>query len=99
MLYDPKWNTNKTVANEFLIAAADYMDKHGWCQHNLRDGCGRVCMVGAIGAVTEDLVGTGELIVALTRLNIFLGMSADSWNDDICKTQEQATKALRAAAQ
>lgn len=45
---------------EVLLAAADYMGKHGKCSGRFQDSHGRVCAVGAIG-----MIAIGEPVVPL----------------------------------
>src|SRR5262245_4985809 len=53
MLYDPKWGKPRTFS-EVLLAAADYMERHGHCPNSMTDAKGQVCILGAI-----DKVGGG----------------------------------------
>lgn len=39
--------------NEDLIKAAEHIDQYGWIQGDLRDDEGRVCLYGALDAVTN----------------------------------------------
>ncbi len=98
MLYDPKWNTDTTAEADVLLAAADYLEKWGWCQNAIRDSDGRACLLGAL-SLSISRIGKGNVVAAMNRLERHLKMSVDAWNDDICKSQEQAVDALRAAAQ
>lgn len=49
-----------------LISARDYMAEHGWCQKNLQDPEGRVCMDGALRQ-------TGASIASLEALRRAIG--------------------------
>lgn len=54
-----------------LIAARDYILKHGWCQGPFEDEKGRVCLSGAIRIVTGS-IGNCKW---LTRVHSFSGVS------------------------
>lgn len=41
-----------TQVQEDLEAAYDVLEAHGWCQGNGQDGDGKVCLEGAVAAVT-----------------------------------------------
>jgi hypothetical protein len=105
MLYDKRWDVDEV--GQVLLSAADYMDQHGWCQYLSRNGDGNVCIQGAIEAMQRiDASQQNISFQALCRLNEHLkrtepsfAMSAPSeWNDNRCRSKEQAVAALREAA-
>lgn len=84
-------------AGDVLEAAALEIENHGWTQYKLRSEIGKVCVVGAIYAVTS---AKGEL---QSRVFYYLQKAVGLclitvWNDSICKSQEQAVDTLRHAA-
>ncbi len=97
MLFNPKWNRLRTapidsIGNQLLDGAA-YMREHGWCQSEPRAADGRVCMLGSLlNPPTRDFSG------AIERLENYLGMSVATWNDNYCKTEQEAIEALERAA-
>lgn len=80
-----------------LLKAADYIEKHGWCQGKWRNDAGEVCAYGAISSVERcGLVRSG----AAWRLGRFLNVvSVAGWNDQPDRTKEEVIAALRAAAE
>ncbi len=95
MLYDKKWNQEAKVdeVGERLLKAADYIEKHGWCQHILMDSKGRVCILGALGKVC-----VGDMTKENNRLREFVGPCVASWNNKPGRTVEEVTALLRNAA-
>jgi hypothetical protein len=97
----------KQVINETLVAAAQYMDEHGWTRGVSVDHLGRVCMGGAIKMVTDDdeLVSlfSSEYYKAWTHLVDYAlnlgGVSPVVYNDRILKTKEETVKFMMAAAE
>lgn len=91
---------------KLLLDAADYMEKHGHCKSRLRDDEGRVCLWGAINAVTgaKDYVAHLQLNLVnhVGRVAAHLGLltpdDAIRWNNAPGRTQEEAVSALRSAA-
>ncbi len=95
MLYDPKWSEPKVDAvGEHLLEAADYMQEHGWCTQEFEAADGRVCMLGALNRFAQGSAWEP----AYMRLSEYLGQYAETWNDSVCRSQEEAIAALRTAA-
>lgn len=46
-----------------LYRAAEYLERHGWCQRQHQDGAGRVCVLGAITESIREAydLGVGDL--------------------------------------
>lgn len=95
MLYDPKWE-EKIVINEdpwrdMLRAAADLIEKRGWCQHQLEDNRGRVCALGALTRVSGRAVGANaKAHLALENfINQKFSLSIVEWNDCRARNKEQ----------
>lgn len=79
-----------------LLAAADYIEAHGWCQGSRRDYLGRVCIVEAI-----DMVTAGGPALYNPAFNAFydrLGTSPSVWNDTTGRTKDEVLKELRNCA-
>lgn len=98
----------KQVINETLVAAAQYMDKHGKAYGVSVDHEGKVCMGGAIKMVTHSLgpelfSRSSEYYAAWTHLvNYALnlgGVSPVVYNDRILKTKEETVKFMMEAAE
>jgi predicted molibdopterin-dependent oxidoreductase YjgC len=51
---DPKWGVKPKTFSQVLLAAADYMERHGHCANTFEDTEGRVCIFGAIANVGGD---------------------------------------------
>jgi hypothetical protein len=89
-------------AGKILLDAADYVERHGWCQNEFQNGFGSVCIMGALLHVVQwpdHLQGRG-ITEILPRLTKYLGVTRlDNWNDAPGRTNEQVVAALRGAAQ
>ena len=48
---------------ELLMAAADYIEKHGWCRHATRNPTGAVCMMAAVFEVCGDVQPEYDLAI------------------------------------
>lgn len=84
--------TITTELNGRLRAAADYLDAHGWTQGELRDDeTGAVCATGAV-MFCRPQVGDEHLIVQVLRHR----GTAEEWNDEDGRTQEEVHAALSA---
>lgn len=89
---------------DVLDDAADYIEKHGWCQSHLATPDGRVCAQGAIKAVTmsggiwqwQPLDGVG--MAAYVALRGFVAGSVTGFNDTPERTEQEVLDAFRAAA-
>jgi hypothetical protein len=86
------------AASKLLLKAADYVEKNGWCQHELQSGDGRVCIVGALSAVADEIFLVGTHSAAWTRLQKALNKMAGTWNDTQGRTKEEVVAKLRAVA-
>lgn len=89
MLYDPKWDAAQETVLEpwqqLLLDGADYIEKHGWCQHALRTNEGRVCVRGALVSAigdTESFVYFISLDRLLTDTQAAMVHAAD---DALCR--------------
>jgi hypothetical protein len=81
-----------------LLAAADLIEKNGWCQRGFFHG-ERSCALGAIRRVTHLRHNHDNYYSATVRLEIQIGMrSVGAWNDQPERTQEEVIAALRKAA-
>lgn len=91
--------TRERTASDVLLAAARYIEEHGWSQDGAwieRDGS--ACAVGGIQAVT-DWDEKGLAVAAENGLCEFLGVvCAESWNDALGRTRDEVLAALRGAA-
>jgi hypothetical protein len=76
-----------------IIAAADYMQVHGWCRWIMEDARGRVCISGALDKVSIPLLSNK----AIKRIEDHHGVHLVSFNDYQCKGKRQALVFMRAA--
>lgn len=92
--------------NEDLLKAAEYMSEHGWCQGDLEDADGRVCVAGAIKAVVRGKDRNLRSTSAVISLHEYLvkeygdncaAISIPAWNDDPDRTVEEVILALKQA--
>src|SRR5713226_1598447 len=104
MLNDPNWDKKvKPELDEIsqhLLLAADYIEKHGWCQYSLQDQEGRTCLEGAILKTTPfNHASHTHLVNVLERLSLVTGIRTGwVWNDLPERTKDQVVNALREAA-
>ena len=89
--------------NEVLANAADYIEQHGWIQHNAEDSRGQVCALGAIGrAAYAPGVPENErwdLYDEASDVMVdHLGRQIIEWNDTPGQTAEEVVRAMREAA-
>jgi hypothetical protein len=92
MLHDPKHDLDQ--ASLHLLAAADLIDRGGWCQHVYEDG-DRHCMMGAMLAVTnEDSEAIHEMMLKLG----IAAWNVELWNDKPGRKHSEVVSWLRAAA-
>lgn len=89
------------TASDVLLAAARYIEEHGWCQGIERDHSGRVCVVGALRAVDGCRPGSSlsrPASAAWDRLDAMFGGYPAYWNDTPERTEAEVLSALRSAA-
>jgi len=100
MLYDPKWEVEAPAKKlepyqEHLLAAAQYIREHGWCQNSLRNHRGNVCVLGAI-----VYAGVPINSPAMQKLREVIGRKEiAAWNNSMFRTEKQVLAALEKAAQ
>jgi hypothetical protein len=94
-----------TQAQQDLLAAADYLDTHGFCQGQKYDrATGSVCIVGALSAVIggnprfDALFESYRGYPALDLLVYYLGKTPATWNDERGRTKDEVVQAMREAA-
>jgi hypothetical protein len=90
---------------DVLDDAADYIEKHGWCQNRLTDIAGRVCAAGAIraalGIAESEIPGDTYHAVrhAIYRVApLTHEVPLPSWNDAPDRTEQDVLDMFRAAA-
>lgn len=84
---------------ETLLAAARYIEEHGWCQGSWSQPDGSVCLWGALRAIVVGDHGSfsrEDWEPLAERLP--LGKFAAAWNDEPGRTEAEVIAALRAAA-
>ena len=88
---------NIDEVGKILLEAANYIERHGWCQFRLATKQGEVCARGAIRRVldisTDEVhVLTCEEAKALGRLLEYLGQRGLSdWNDYPGRTKAEVS--------
>jgi hypothetical protein len=106
MLYDKKWDKEVKVdkVGQVLLKAADYIEKHGWCQKEAFSPDGRACMLGGIYAACGGEFREAGLIdtppnydKAVERIVKF-APELGGWNDQPHRTKNEVVAVLRKAA-
>ena len=87
---------------EVLLGAADYIERHGWCQGTSQKGDG-VCAAWALTIAAGHDFSTSEeagrrLIRSLGKNVRTVPATVPAWNDRIGRTQGEVIEALRSAA-
>jgi hypothetical protein len=87
-------------AGKILLDAADYIERHGWCQNVYANEFGNVCVMGALlHFVQWPDYPEGRAKEIMPRLTKYLGVTrVDNWNDAPGRTKEEVVAALRGAA-
>lgn len=95
MLYDKRWELDQ--AGHYLLAIADYIEEHGWCQGVGRNVEGRVCLSYALHSVSPNWHENNEMY---RRLHLATGAEDTlfRWNDEPGRTREEVVSACRRAA-
>jgi hypothetical protein len=100
MFVDEKKQGEAYVAAEpwrqVLLDAADYIDKHGWCQHQEESKTGQVCAFMALKIVTDGDIMRRRL--PQRRFERFVGLHTTAFNDVFARTAEDVTTAMRDCA-
>ena len=91
----PEQPPAQTVSQTFL-AAARYIEKHGWCQNVLESPDGRVCLFGALTKVTPYYLEDRHR--AALRMSKHIGCSISHWNDYVARSAGDVISLLREAA-
>jgi hypothetical protein len=100
MLFDPNWKKRPDPEisiepwRQTLLAAADYIEEHGWCQGVMTAPDGSVCMLGAIVRCNSQDKLTAEAIL-VTHFR-YSGVAAR--NDERGRTKEEVIAKLREVA-
>lgn len=85
-------------AGKLLLAAADYIEEHGWCQNHFSNFAGNVCARGALNRVRYSHYD--GYMTAILRLNDYTKPVGGiyRWNDKVCHTKEEVIAGLRECA-
>jgi len=81
-----------SVAEKALLRAADYIEKHGWCQHRTETPDG-VCAMSAIYSVAE--VAENGAYAAVRELERRVNRNIINWNDSPLRTKEEVVATMR----
>lgn len=107
MLYDPSKDLDED--QKVLLKARDYIQEHGWCQHQFENAKGEVCLAGAIRKVLGLDTGTMSVFIPLyvdvhsqehyyfkflRKLELKTGRSIGNWNDQMGRTKEDVIGVL-----
>lgn len=97
--------------SKLLLRAASLIETHGWCQYNVCDERGRMCVNGALlKAYTgspdwpdDQSVASNSYppAIASRRLAMAVGVLANHasvWNNEDARTKDEVISKLRAAA-
>ncbi len=102
MLYDKRWELDPI--SRTLLTAADIMEELGWCGDAAHGPNKEICMVVAVTRAFPGIRTPKDDRVrwaAHDRLCAYLGIHSGRlvyWNENICRSKEQAVAALRGAA-
>jgi hypothetical protein len=83
------------MANQALLKAADFLEEHNWVKYVFHNGVGGYCMLGAI----DYSGGYKEFYLVRHCIGDYLGINITRWNDDVCKSKEEAVAKLRELAE
>lgn len=103
MLYDKKWDKELPVTptlepwQQLLLDAAQYIRDHGWCQHQLMNRHGAVCLAGALESA-PGWKNAQDAIEAVARLQPHASIWVSVWNDKPGRTKEEVIAVLEKAA-
>lgn len=87
------------TTREVLLAAADEIERDGWCQGRAHSRDGRHCALGALGGAAPDQMAFDSAKHVLSRwLDVSLFGGIQHWNDQGERTATDVIAALRAAA-
>lgn len=90
------------TTSDVLLAAARYIEEHGWHKGSAVSADGRVCIVGAIKAVCfqdpDDFDWSPGAVAAVDVAAHHVGDYAHVWNDAPERTEAEVLSALREAA-
>lgn len=94
-----------TEVADVLDAAAEVIERDGWCQNRLRTNDGRVCLVGAVDRVARER-STGShgwwdvpsCKAAVEAMFKSLNREPKDFNDDTGRTKFEVIDALRHCA-
>lgn len=102
MLHNPNWKQPTEVeldeADQHLLQAADYINQYGWCQGTFKNEQGQVCIVGALGAVTQQYKSIHIYSQMRLKITKLIGCGATIWNDVPGRTKDEVVAMLRKAA-
>ena len=99
--------SDSAAAAVVLRAAADLIERDGWCQGSRRVGAAR-CLVGAVSETADRMFGGGPRACRAERAAYWAVESADpgvwevgvvAWNDAEGRTAGEVVGVLRAAAE
>ncbi len=107
MLVDPKWQRQldaigkPRTTGEILLRGADNIERQGWCGEGARNPAGGVCLIVALTDAWRGIRDCDDDRLhwaAVDQLEKYLGMCPIHWNENVCRSKEQAVAALRGAA-
>jgi hypothetical protein len=82
-----------------LMRAAEIIRERGWCQHNLKDSIGRMCMVGAITEAQSCLgISAAGRAQDAVRHELQINGFISDWNNAPERTADEVIQALESAA-
>jgi hypothetical protein len=101
MLYDRRWEKVDAIGS-VLLAAADIIERRGWCNDGPVGPRGEVCLLVAIsdtmpGPWSHEKDRLREAVCAQLRRHID-HMAIIEWNETVCESKEEAIAMLREAA-
>jgi hypothetical protein len=109
MLANEKWDQSKVLdeVGTALLKISDYIDKHGWCQHAMRDLKGQVCISEAIAQIyMKKMMSEATLLNACQTLEEHITGERNGpwisgtvdWNDAGGRTKQEVIGLLHKLA-
>lgn len=80
-----------------LNAAADLLERDGWCKSEWQAPDGSRCVLGALSHATQGDSRYSRFVAACLRLDQTVG-SPSLWNDQFLQTRRRVVRTLRRIA-
>lgn len=112
MLYDPKWEIEMPVMEEWrliLLKAADLIRKHGLAKHTQFSNSGSMCIHGAISIAAKGVPYQGDRVICDAEDKVIYHLislgklpkhcsGAGPWNNELNRTASEVIEMLETVA-